>query len=84
LKIGLHSGSCTAVELNERFDYFGRTVNIASRIQNLADAREIICTPPVLNAPGTGRIIRSAKLKIRPDRAALKGIAGATRVYRIS
>jgi len=84
LKIGLHCGSCIAVELNERLDYFGRTVNIASRVQNLADAREIICTQPVFDAPGTGRIIQGAGLKIQPDRVTLKGIAGDTRVYRIN
>ena len=31
LKIGIHEGPCLAVMLNERQDYFGQTVNIASR-----------------------------------------------------
>jgi class 3 adenylate cyclase len=36
-KIGIHEGSCLAVALNERRqDYFGQTVNIASRVQGLA------------------------------------------------
>ncbi len=83
LKIGLHSGSCIAVELNERLDYFGRTVNIASRVQNLANAREIICTEPVFNAAAAERIIRSAGLAVREDRVLLKGISGDTRIYRI-
>ena len=37
LKIGVHSGSCIAVELNDRLDYFGRTVNIAARVQGHKD-----------------------------------------------
>ena len=36
LKIGIHEGPCLAVTLNDRQDYFGQTVNIASRVQGLA------------------------------------------------
>jgi class 3 adenylate cyclase len=32
LKIGIHEGPCLAVSLNDRQDYFGRTVNIAARV----------------------------------------------------
>jgi len=83
LKIGLHCGSCIAVELNERLDYFGRTVNIASRVQNLAGAREIVCTQAVYEAAGSGPIIQEAGLKAQPDQVTLKGIAGDARIFRI-
>jgi len=43
LKIGIHEGPCLAVMLNDRQDYFGQTVNIASRVQGLADSRSIFC-----------------------------------------
>jgi len=33
LKMGIHEGSCLAVTLNAQQDYFGQTVNIASRVQ---------------------------------------------------
>ena len=36
LKIGVHEGPCIAVTMNDRQDYFGQTVNIASRVQGLA------------------------------------------------
>jgi hypothetical protein len=35
LKIGIHEGPCLAVNLNDRQDYFGQTVNIASRSRTL-------------------------------------------------
>ena len=35
VKIGIHEGPCLAVMLNERQDYFGQTVNIASRVEQL-------------------------------------------------
>ena len=33
LNIGLHEGPCLAVVLDDRQDYFGQSVNIASRVQ---------------------------------------------------
>src|SRR5437868_2478197 len=41
LKIGIHEGPCLAVSLNDRQDYFGRTVNIAARVQGLPTSRTI-------------------------------------------
>ena len=51
LKIGIHEGPCLAVNLNERQDYFGQTVNIASRVQGLAMSRSILATAPVVDNP---------------------------------
>lgn len=42
LKAGIHHGSCVAVNLNSRIDYFGSTVNIASRFVDHATENEII------------------------------------------
>ena len=51
LKVGIHSGPCIAVTLNERLDYFGSTVNIAARLPGLAQGGEIIFSREVLNDP---------------------------------
>src|SRR6202008_1776236 len=51
LKIGIHEGPCLAVTLNDRQDYFGQTVNIASRVQNLAISRAIFATEAVVEDP---------------------------------
>lgn len=45
--------------LNDRLDYFGRTVNIAARVQSLAGADEILVTDDVLGLPGTDALSRS-------------------------
>ena len=42
LNIGLHEGPCLAVVLDERQDYFGQSVNIASRVQGLAEPTAIL------------------------------------------
>ncbi|HEX6766647.1 MAG TPA: DUF5939 domain-containing protein, partial [Polyangiaceae bacterium] len=52
LKVGVHRGASIAVTLNDRLDFFGQTVNIAARVQGLADADEIFITHEVYSAPG--------------------------------
>lgn len=51
LKAGIHYGSCVAVNLNNRIDYFGSTVNIASRLVDLADENEVIVSKAVSENP---------------------------------
>lgn len=42
LKAGIHHGSCVAVNLNNRIDFFGSTVNIASRLVDAASQNELM------------------------------------------
>jgi class 3 adenylate cyclase len=42
LKLGVFSGPCYVVTANGTLDYFGQTVNVASRLQHLAASGEII------------------------------------------
>ncbi len=41
LKLGLFAGPCYVVTANDTIDYFGQTVNCASRVQHLAGSGEI-------------------------------------------
>ena len=63
LKIGIHEGPCIAVSLNQRQDYFGQTVNIASRVQQLATAREIFATSAVLGNSRASVLLAERGLK---------------------
>lgn len=83
VKIGIHEGPCLAVMLNERQDYFGQTVNIASRVQSLSTSQEIHITAPVIDTPAVASILaREAITPIRKH-AALRGIADKMVVYEI-
>jgi class 3 adenylate cyclase len=82
LKIGLHAGPCIAVDLNDRLDYFGQTVNIAARVQAIADSRQIVCTDPVRDAPGSAEVIAGLSPIGKRELAALKGVAGQVGVWR--
>ena len=42
LKVGIHHGPCIVVNLNDRLDYFGSTVNIAARLPNFSAGGEVI------------------------------------------
>ncbi len=81
LKVGLHSGACLAVTLNDRLDYFGQTVNIAARVQGLSAAGEIVVTEDVLALPGAAELV--AELRIESEPVRLKGVAGDVRVHRV-
>ncbi len=83
LKIGIHEGPCLAVTLNDRQDYFGQTVNIAARVQNLAVSRSIFATGPVIEDPQTSILLETSRLKPVAKRAALRGIADEMMVYEI-
>jgi class 3 adenylate cyclase len=83
LKIGIHEGPCLAVILDKRQDYFGRTVNIASRVQDLANSRAILATDPVVNHPGACDLLETSGLKPIAHRRALRGVAEQMSVYEI-
>jgi class 3 adenylate cyclase len=82
LKIGLHRGASIAVTLNERLDYFGQTVNIAARVQNLADGDEICITEEVYSAPAVAKII--ASYPVTKGEAELKGVSRAMAIYHLA
>jgi class 3 adenylate cyclase len=50
LKLGLYAGPCYVVTANDTIDYFGQTVNCASRVQHLADSGEIVVEEDVFMA----------------------------------
>jgi class 3 adenylate cyclase len=83
IKIGIHEGPCLAVTLNDRLDYFGQTVNIAARVQGLADAKAIFATKPVVDDPQVARLIEKNKLMPTEQLAALRGVSDKMAVFQI-
>ena len=81
VKLGLHRGPCIAVNANDLLDYFGSTVNIAARVQSLADADDIFVSEDVFEADGVQAELD--RLIIEPQVAKLRGIHEEVRVFRI-
>jgi class 3 adenylate cyclase len=81
LKIGAHCGPSIAVTLNENLDYFGQTVNVAARVQSLADAGEICISDALYSTPGVSDLLTGHKV-VSFD-APLRGVEGNACVYRV-
>lgn len=83
LKIGIHEGPCLAVSLNDRQDYFGRTVNIASRVQGLATARSIFATRRIVTDSEASKLLQSNGITVTPEKRSLRGIAKQIEIFEI-
>jgi class 3 adenylate cyclase len=83
IKIGIHEGPCLAVTLNDRLDYFGQTVNVAARVQGLADSRAIFTTKSVVEDLQVSKMLEARNIKLTEQEAALRGVADTMTVYQI-
>ena len=83
LKIGLHEGPCLAVSLNDRQDFFGQTVNIASRVQALATSAAILATEPVVRAAEAAGLLAARGVPTRSRLESLRGITARMPIYEL-
>ena len=60
LNIGLHAGPCLAVTLDDRQDYFGLSVNVASRVQSLAEPEAILATKSITENAEVASLVKKA------------------------
>ncbi|PKL74855.1 MAG: hypothetical protein CVV27_18380 [Candidatus Melainabacteria bacterium HGW-Melainabacteria-1] len=81
VKLGLHLGPSIALNLNERLDYFGTTVNKAARIQSESLGEDIVLSPAMLESEGVLELI--AGMPLSAFEKNLKGLSGLTRLYRL-
>jgi class 3 adenylate cyclase len=79
VKLGLHCGACIAVTLNDRLDYFGRTVNLAARLQGESRGGDIVLSEAMANDPEVHDLLEelaslreSALVKGFPEPVALR------------
>ena len=83
LKIGIHEGPCLVVMLNDRQDYFGQAVNIASRIPCLAERGSICATRSVIETPQSAALLAAKGLQPVLRERLLRGVSSALSVYEI-
>jgi class 3 adenylate cyclase len=84
LKIGIHRGAAISVTLNDRIDYFGQTVNIASRVQNSAGGDEIFLTEGVYNSSGVPELLLKHGCSVESALLHLKGIEEQVKIYKVT
>ena len=84
LKLGLHAGPAIAVTLNERLDYFGSTVNIASRLEGQAHGDDLVVSAEIMRDPAVQRVLMEAGAFITEFTTPLKGFVDEEfHLYRI-
>jgi class 3 adenylate cyclase len=72
------------VTLNNRIDYFGSSVNIASRVQGSAGGDEIYLTEEIFSASGVPDLLQKYGCKIESMLIELKGIEEQVKIYKVS
>jgi class 3 adenylate cyclase len=75
LKAGIHYGPCIAVTPNERLDYFGSTVNLASRLEGLSTGGDVVISRAVHDDPEVAEMLDDpgGGLFAEPVEATVKG-----------
>jgi class 3 adenylate cyclase len=71
VKLGIHSGASVIVNLNERLDYFGSTVNMAARLQGQSAGGDVVVSRAIAQDPAVKLLL--AKLSTREESISLKG-----------
>jgi class 3 adenylate cyclase len=81
LKLGLHQGACIAVTAGDVLDYFGSTVNTASRLEHQCRGGEAIISEAVLADPEAREALNGRE--VAEDSATLRGLNEPVRFVRI-
>ncbi len=84
LRISMHYGQCIAVNLNSGIDYFGKTVNIAAKIQKLAGASQIVFTKEYKDNPDVDFFLESNKIILEELKYEIPGMKDEYTIYRVN
>jgi class 3 adenylate cyclase len=71
IKLGVHAGPSVMVNLNDRLDYFGSTVNMAARLQGQSQGGDIVLSQAVADDPAVKPVL--ATVPMRAESVSLKG-----------
>ncbi len=73
LKAGIHYGPCIAVTLNDRLDYFGSTINKASRLEGFSSGEDVIISKAVYDDPEVDGLLHSGAFNAEVFETQIKG-----------
>ena len=81
IKLGVHAGPSVVVNMNDRLDYFGSTVNMAARLQGQSAGGDIVLSRAVAEDPVVAPLL--ARHDTRRESVALKGFAEPVPFVRV-
>jgi class 3 adenylate cyclase len=82
IRIGINSGSSISVNLNDRLDYYGKTVNLAARLEGQGESGDISMSRKFVEDPAVAEILQSYNLRERE--ALFKGYSEPLTIYQIT
>ena len=82
LRISLNTGPCIAVRLNANADFFGGTVNVAAKLQALAEAYQIAMSDATYHAPGVAEYLAEQGAPLEPLSYTSKALPAPVGVQR--
>jgi class 3 adenylate cyclase len=83
IKLGLHHGPCIAVNLNGRLDYFGATVNLASRLEGQSQGGDVVISERLLQDPAVAQLLEIMPVQISRFATTIKGFDEDFCLYRL-
>jgi class 3 adenylate cyclase len=83
IKLGMHRGPCLALNLNDKLDYFGQTVNKAARIQGQSVGGDVVLSRELYEDPDVAEEL-AGRGRHAAFSAELKGISGHAELVRVT
>jgi class 3 adenylate cyclase len=82
LRISLNTGPCIAVRLNANADFFGGTVNVAAKLQALAEGYQIAISEATYTAPGVAAYLAEQRANLEELEYMSKALPAPVKVKR--
>ena len=82
VRISLNTGACIAVRLNSNIDFFGGTVNVAAKLQALAEAYQIAIGEPTYRTAGVAEYLAEQQADVEDMQYESKALGEPIRVKR--
>jgi len=83
IRISIHTGPCLAVNLNSSIDYFGSTVNLASKLQVLVEGGQFVFSKDVYEDPPVKKFLAEKSLDVEEVSFRLKWSGEEIKVFRV-
>jgi class 3 adenylate cyclase len=81
IKLGVHAGASVMVNLNDRLDYFGSTVNMAARLQGQSEGGDIVISGDVATDPAVRIALAGHRASV--ESVPLKGFISPVSFLRV-
>lgn len=84
IKLGLHQGPCLAVNLNDRLDYFGTTVNLAARLEGQSRGGDVVISEKLRWDPAVDKLLQAQHIQVDTFATSIKGFDEHFCLFRLT